>query len=341
MLPLRLAPNLVDHFYRGGERIAALRGIATTSTHQPEEWLGATVARADAWPVGLATTLTGDVLRDLVAADPMAWTGAGSGPDTGVLVKLIDAGQRLPVHVHPDRAFARDHLDCPYGKTEAWFVLEAEPDACVHLGWTHAVDPLELARRRDDQDGAWMLDRMHRVPVRPGDGFLVPAGTPHAIGAGVLVAEVQEPTDFSILLEWSVTTSTREESHLGIGFETAMTAVSHEALSPQDLSALRTHVDLAARDDTPLPCLPAEAEPWFRLDVVAPSARSTTVPAGFAVLVVLDGPGRLLAGQHEVTLHQGEVWAVPAAFGPWRVDGTARVLASRPGQGWPDSLGVG
>ena len=60
-----------------------------------------------------------------------------------------------------------------------------------------------------------MLDHLHRLPVRAGDGILVPAGQPHAIGAGVFVVEAQEPTDFSILLEWSVTTATREESHLG------------------------------------------------------------------------------------------------------------------------------
>src|SRR5206468_12724416 len=67
-----------------------------------------------------------------------------------------------------DRAFATRHLDCPYGKTEAWFVLEAEPDAAVHLGWREDVDPAELAERRDRQDSAWMLSRMNRVPVRAG-----------------------------------------------------------------------------------------------------------------------------------------------------------------------------
>ena len=213
MTPLRLAPNLVDHFYAGGARIAALRGIVATSTHQPEEWLGSTVSRADDNVVGLALSEDGRLLRDLVAADPLGWRGTGPWPgipdhDTGLLLKLLDAGQRLPVHVHPDRAFAATHLACPYGKTEAWYVLDADPGAAIHLGWTEDVDPDELVRRIDAQDGEWMLSRMHRVEVRPGDGVLVPAGQVHAIGAGVFVAEVQEPTDFSIVLEWSVTTST-------------------------------------------------------------------------------------------------------------------------------------
>ncbi|MEP7369422.1 MAG: hypothetical protein ABI662_07195 [Dermatophilaceae bacterium] len=128
--PLVLAPNLIEHFYRGGARIAALRGIQTTSERQPEEWLAATVSRADTELIGLSRTTSDELLRDLVSTDHASWVGpefaaARNDSDVGILVKLLDAGQRLPVHVHPGRGFARSHLDCPYGKTEAWFVLEA------------------------------------------------------------------------------------------------------------------------------------------------------------------------------------------------------------------------
>ena len=250
MRPVALPPNLIDHFYAGGAKIAALRGIETTSTHQPEEWLAATVCRAGGDTVGLSRLPDGTFLRDAVAADPSAWTGPGSaaaGPaDTGLLVKLLDAGQRLPVHVHPDRAFAARHLSCPYGKTEAWYVLDATGDGAVYLGWTDDVDPDELARRRDAQDSDWMLGHLNRVEVRPGDGVLVPAGTAHAIGEGVFVAEVQEPTDFSIVLEWAITTTGREDSHLGLGFDTVMPAVDHTRMSPERLAALRRHTAPAA-----------------------------------------------------------------------------------------------
>lgn len=340
--PVRLAPNLVDHFYLGGGRIARLRGTTTTSPRQPEEWIAATVARADAWPAGLARTVDGAVLRDLVAADPLGWVGAEPGGalaagDTGLLLKLLDAGQRLPVHVHPDRAFARSHLACPYGKTEAWFVLEADDGAAVHLGWREPVDPRELAERRDAQDGAWMLEHMHRLTVRPGDGILVPAGTVHAIGEGVLVAEAQEPTDLSILLEWSVTTSGRDDSHLGLGFDAVMPAVSHDALAPDTLASLVRRTDLDARSDLPVSVLPDEADPFFRLDLLAPEGRSTVVADGFAALVVLDGSG-VLRGRSDVEVAGGDVLAVPAAFGPWTVDGDVRLVVARPGAGWPADL---
>lgn len=346
MRPVRLAPNLIDHFYVGGTRIAALRGVTTTSPRQPEEWIAATVARAGERTLGLACTVDGDLLRDLVAADPASWLGAGvhgarrgDEADTGILVKLLDAGQRLPVHAHPTRAFASQHLSCPYGKTEAWFVLDATDDAAVYLGWREDIDAGELARRRDAQDSSWMLSRMHRVDVRPGDGILVPAGTVHAIGQGVFLVEVQEPTDFSIVLEWSATTSTREESHLGIGFDAVMPAVSHDRLSQEDLAALTIRTDPAARLETLTRCLPEAGDPFFRLDVVAPvDTVACLVPAGFAAVVVLDGVAELTTDGVTHEIGRGDVLAIPAACGEWQVLGDVRLLVARPGDGWPATL---
>lgn len=349
MIPQRLAPNLVRHFYRGGPKIAELRGLTLDSDHLPEEWVGATVSRFGQPDVGLARTESGGLVRDLVASDPVGWLGeaiaarlrAGDA-DTGVLVKLLDAGARLPVHVHPDRSFAARHLDCPYGKTEAWYVLDADPDAAVHLGWTEDVDPDELARRRDAQDSTWMLERMHRLPVRAGDGILVPAGQVHAIGEGVFLVEAQEPTDLSIVLEWSVTTSTRDESHLGIGFDTAMTGVSHTALSPEAVASLRRHLLLEHTAPLPQACLPAQAQPFFRLHMAAPGlepdAASCAVQAGFAVLVAIEGRADIVAGPHHVTVVRGETFVVPASFGDWEVRGPVRLLVARPGQAWPADL---
>ncbi len=343
MKPVALAPNLIDHFYLGGDRIAALRGIEQTSDHQPEEWLAATVSRADEGDIGLARTEDGALLRDLVVADPAAWVGpdhadAASASDTGILVKLLDAGQRLPVHVHPNRDFATSHLDCPYGKTEAWFVLEAKPGSAFHVGWKEPVDRDELDRRRDAQDSEWMLSRMNRIEAVRGMGVLIPAGTVHAIDGGIFVAEVQEPTDFSIVLEWSVTTSTREESHLGLGFDAVMPAVSTDALTPDALAALITHADLDGRSDEVQSALASAADPYFRVLHAAPlPSGSVSIGAGFAVALVLEGDG-VLVGDGEIPYRSGQVFAVPAAFGDWTVRGSGSLLVATPGVGWPRSL---
>jgi mannose-6-phosphate isomerase len=327
----------VQHFYRGGGRIAELRGFTVTSEHQPEEWVAATIGRFGGAGAGLAVTEDGRLLRDLVATDPEAWlagSGGHAGPaDTGLLVKLLDAGQRLPVHAHPDRAFAAAHFDCPYGKTEAWYVLDAEPGAVVHLGWTEDVDPAELAVRRDEHDTDWMLSRMHRFEVSAGDGVMVPAGQVHAIGEGVFVVEAQEPTDFSILLEWWVTTSGRDEAHLGLGFDRAMTAVSHQALAPDAMTALRTHVEPDRTSPALQRLLPTTAEPFFRLDLLAPGpGTSATVPAGFAAVIALDGEGAVVSASGEVDVARGDLLAVPAGFGDWSARGRVRLVVARPGQ---------
>ena len=336
MRPVRLQPNLIEHFYRGGGRIAELRGIETTSDRQPEEWIAATVSRAGEPGVGLARTVDGEVLRDLLAADARAWTGIDGADDTGMLLKLLDAGQRLPVHVHPDRAFATRHLDCPYGKSEAWYVLGTDAGATVHLGWIDDVDPAELARRRDDQDSDWLLDHLHRIEVQPGDGVFVPAGLPHSIGAGVFVAEIQEPTDFSILLEWSVTTSGRDDSHLGLGFDTAMRAVNHRATSRGDLDRLirRSHDAVPGLRSV----LPVEADEFFRLDrALGPG--DVTVLAGFAAVIVTEGSGELATSESTESVARGDVLAVPAAAGEWAVRGDLEALVARPARTWKQIQG--
>ena len=102
-----------------------------------------------------------------------------------------------------------------------------------------------------------MLEHLNKINVRPGDGILVPAGQAHATGAGVFLVEVQEPTDFSILLEWSVTTATRDESHLGLGFDVVLPAVSHQALpAPEPV-----HVGLDDRAADLLRGLPPGSRP--------------------------------------------------------------------------------
>ncbi|MBP1326279.1 mannose-6-phosphate isomerase [Leucobacter exalbidus] len=337
MKPLLLPPNPIQHFYRGGDRIAALRGISQLTEFQPEEWLGSTVSRFGEPEVGPAITAHGP-LADLVAADPESWVGGrGSAPaDVGVLVKLLDARQRLPTHVHPGRAFAASHLDCPYGKTEAWFVLDAEPGSALYVGWKADVDPDQLAARRDAQDSDWLLSQLNEIPAYPGLSVLVPAGTAHAIGTGVFVAEVQEPTDFSILLEWSVTTSTREESHLDLGFDAVMGAVSHAALAGAELAALIHHAE-SQPSPGPETMLPAAADPYFR--VLRGQGPGGAYPASFAVVIVTAGSGTLHSVAGEIAVKSGEAYAVPYAFGAWRVTGDAAVLACLPGAGWPASLG--
>jgi mannose-6-phosphate isomerase len=234
----------------------------------------------------------------------------------------------LPVHVHPTREFACRHLGCPYGKTEAWYILQATADAAVWVGWREEVAPERLSELVEAQDTAAMLALMQRVPVRPGDGVLVPGGTPHAIGQGVLLIEAQEPTDQSILLERVNTTASDDEIFLGLDRDVALSAVDSAALA--DVGDLVRHI----RAESGLtPVLPDAAAEYFRMDVLTPRA---DVPAGFAVALVLSGAGTVRPTDGDpIAVRAGNTLVVPASAGDWHVDGEVRLLVCRPGESWP------
>ena len=112
MKPLLLPPNQFHRFYRGGARIDALRGVPEGEDGRPEDWIGSTATSFGSGTEGLSRLEDGTLLRDAIAADPEAYLGPDHverfGADPALLVKLLDAGQRLPVHFHPGRRFARE-----------------------------------------------------------------------------------------------------------------------------------------------------------------------------------------------------------------------------------------
>lgn len=336
MRPVHLLVSVMEHIYRGGQAIADFRGGPPRCERSPEEWLGSVTTRFGLPTAGLSRLPDGSLLRDAVAADPEGWLGpehrAHLGEHTGVLVKLLDAAERLPVHLHPTRDFARQHLSCGHGKTEAWIVLDAAPTTTVHVGFSQPVAPDELADLVARQDTEGMLARMHELPLHPGDAVLVPAGLPHALGAGAFVVEVQEPTDFSILLDWQgFPVDGAAEGHLGLGFDIALEAVHRDSLTRAEVESLfRGEALRAAAADRPQPLLPAEAAPYFRAELLRP-AQSTPVPAGFAVLVVLDGQGVLRSGAGEETaVQRGEALVLPYAAGPLALSGDTTAVLFRP-----------
>ncbi len=328
VLPIALPANQpADRFYRGGARIAALRGAGAAGEHVPEDWIASTTAVAGTDDVGLTRLADGGTLRAAVAADPLGWLGpthvAAHGADPALLVKLLDAGERLPVHVHPDDDFARRHLLGHTGKTEAWIVLAAEPGARVHLGFRAAVEPSELAGWVAAQDRAALLSALHSVEVGPGDTVYVPAGLPHAIGAGILLLELQQAADLSLLLEYAgFAIDGAREGHLGLGFDTALGCVRHDALSAAALDELRGRWDDAH-------VFPAAADEFFRADRFAGDV-DTVLDPGFSVLVVTAGAGRLTVDGGALDLGTGATIAVPYAAGAVRVRGELDLLRCRP-----------
>ncbi len=117
-----------------------------------------------------------------------------------LLAKFIEAEAVLSVQVHPDDAYARDHLGQPYGKTEAWHIIEAAPDAVIYHG-LRGADNREAVRRA--LEGGRTRDLLDAVPVRAGDTLFTPAGAVHAIGGGIILYEIQQYSDVTFrLYDW-------------------------------------------------------------------------------------------------------------------------------------------
>jgi mannose-6-phosphate isomerase len=333
----RLLPHRVPRFYRGGRLLDAYRaglgaatpGAEVPDSDRPEDWLGSATR---AWtPPGVRLTdeglasaeVDGEPRRvaDVLAGDPGAIAGPGlpdgptGEPTTGVLVKLLDAGSRLPVHAHPSRAFARRHLGSAWGKAEAWIVLgtrdvAGEPPPHVRLGFSRDVERGELRGWIETGDGAALRDAMNHRETRTGDVWLVPPGTPHAIGAGVFILEVQEPTDFSLVLELGGFPVDPDDAHLGLGWDVALEGIDCTALDVRALEALRGRLDGAAGSSV----LPDAADEWFEVHRLrVGSAEPLGLPQRFVVGAVTAGAGQIRTRAGALAIGTGDAFAIPAS----------------------------
>ena len=306
--------------YRGGPQIAAFRGTTVPDTDVPEDWVASTTPLFGHDRLGLSELPDGRLLSEAVDADPIAWLGprhvAAFGANPRLLTKLLDAGERLFVHAHPDDQFAARHHFAT-GKAEAWFVLAG---GSVHLGLREPASTDELLQLAIEQDTDRLLGLLHVAHVQPGDVVAVPAGVLHAIGAGVFVVELQQAADLSILLEWKgFPIDGLTDGNLGLGLGIAIHAVETQART--DLSELIQPARFGPS------VLPTHMDPYLRLERLAVT-EPTIAEQGFAVLVVTAGEMQL----QDTRLPRGTTAVVPYAAGRLELDGDGEVLLARPAQ---------
>ncbi len=320
MMPMLLPVNQFDHFYRGGDRIGALRH-GPGGPQRPEEWIGSTTARFGQAPQGFSMLPNGRLLVDEIEDDPNAWLGPDHveryGRSTELLVKLLDLDQRLPVHLHPNRSFARTHLGLAHGKTEAWYVLDAPEGAEVGVGFREQMTVEQVSQWVAARDSDALLSALQTRVVRPGDAMLVPSGLPHTVASGVFVLELQEPTDLSILLEWQgFAVDGMKDGHLDLGFDTALQAVDVSAVAPADLDRLVLPREAIAGAGL-TSVLPSQADGYFRAHRFDTGGGPVSVAAGFAIILVLAGRGVLASGAASLEVGAGDVVLMPYAAGDY------------------------
>lgn len=258
LFPLKMKENRVWRLYYGGALIDELRDSGTgEDANFPEDWL-ASVVEADNPPrydapehEGLSKTeFDGKevFLKSLIELNPQDYLGQEHidkfGKNFGVLTKFLDSAERLPIQVHPTRATAKRLFNSDYGKTESWYILGGRTingeEPYILFGFKKPITADKLKELFDRQDIDGMQEYMHKITVKPGDVYLIEGGTPHAIGSGCLLLEVQEPTDYTISLEKCDMRGKVMPDHLchmGLGFEKMFECFTYEAMSLDEIKS--------------------------------------------------------------------------------------------------------
>ncbi len=220
-----------------------------------------------------------------------------------LLVKFIFTTERLSVQVHPDDAYAAAHERSP-GKTEMWHVLRAEPGATIAAGFRETIS---RERTREAALSGEIENILAWLPVAAGDTILVPAGTVHAIGAGLAVCEIQQNSDVTYRL---YDYGRPRELHLD------------RAL---DVARLSPHTGKAAPRVTPGGALILAECPYFVTEFLTLERGDHRSPArAMEILVVLEGAGTL----NNARFAAGEAWLLPEGTETVSIepDGAVRLL---------------
>ncbi|MBB5234814.1 type I phosphomannose isomerase catalytic subunit [Deinococcus budaensis] len=304
-LPLRLAPVFKERVW-GGHRLTSTPEAAPVG----EAWL---IHEDQEVQEGPARGMT---LATLAAEFPNELLGnAVRGSRFPLLIKLLDCQEWLSVQVHPDDEQAR-RLAGPAenGKTEAWYVLEAAPGAELVAGVQQGVSEQLL---REVILAGEVSTLVQRRPINAGDSLLVPAGTIHALGPGLLIYEVQQTSDITYrVYDWDRPVSAGRKLHLA---ESAEVARPGQALfaPPHPGEKIQEVVQCA----------------YFtlqRLTVEATPLRADTMGERCHCLTVVSGEVRVATATEHAVLRPFETVLLPAALGPYELWGDGEVLRAMP-----------
>lgn len=189
-----MGPIKMQPFFRhgkdtpwGGEKLRSY-----FQKHIPDDRTGESL-EISALPGMESRDAQGRSLLDWITSEDQGFLGTEVTPPLPLLLKLIDAREPLSVQVHPDNSYAATHEGGKLGKTEAWVILDADEDAKIVYGIKPGIDKEQL--RQAAMQGATMEDCLRYLPVHPGDVIYIPAGMVHAIGAGILLYEIQQSSD--------------------------------------------------------------------------------------------------------------------------------------------------
>ncbi len=319
--PFMLSPSGKDYLW-GGNRLNEDFAKGIDLSPLAETW------ECSTHPDGPSTVATGEfegwTLADVINARPEF---LGTHPKTKdgfpILIKFIDAKRDLSVQVHPNDEYAREHENGSLGKTEMWYVLDAAKDAKLIYGFYHDTDKETI--RRSLKNGT-VEKYLQKVPIQKDDVFFIPAGQVHAIGAGALIAEIQENSNLTYrLYDYNRTDKTGKPRELHIDKALQVANLKGSSVPRQPMRVLKFRPGVA--DELLCRCKYFEVS---RMLLNTESVRQMVgIQAGansFQVLLCTEGCGIFFWENTSMPFYKGDCLFIPANSVPIRIHGKAQML---------------
>jgi mannose-6-phosphate isomerase len=334
--PLPLAYHPLYRFYEGGSLTRQFRGLRERPDDWwSEDWVGSCTRANNDDPEGrpqgfsrVALPGGGEVtLKDLVEALPEEMVGAAFagrwGPITGVLVKLLSPAGQVPLHAHPTREWAARHLGSPFGKTEAWILLDTPGDAgepaYAGVGFAPGIERGWFADAVRRHDTAAIRGTLHRTGVRPGEVYVAHAGVPHYLGPRLSFIEVQEPSDHIVIPETSGDDD--DGATMGLGWDVALDMIDYTAAGQAETFARarqRPRVLRASHGSREVRLFHDDVLRFFDATALEVEDEIEVSDGRFCVAVVASGDGSVEGEFGRQPIRRGETFALPASL-PVRV----------------------
>ena len=303
MSVLRLKPACKDYIW-GGSKLREKYNIDSELNPLAEGWMLST--HKDGASIITNGSHSGKTLAEYITEKGKSVLGKNCDKfdDFPILIKFIDAKNNLSIQVHPSNEYALKN-EGQYGKTEAWYILESEPDAYLYYGFKQEISKEEFKSRIENNT---LTEVLNAVKVKKGDLFFIPSGTLHAIGKGIVIAEIQQNSN--------VTYRVYDYGRLGADGKPRALHIA-KALDVTECKPPKTDYDF---DGHLVKCN------YFTTDLISGNYSGNADSGSFMSILVTEGGGTLTLGGEEFELNVGDSLFIDADSGKFDIVGNAQIL---------------
>ena len=331
--PIFFHKNRVGRVYIGGKLFSAFFGDDSADSYEPEEWIASNVSalnkNSKTEKEGVSKVVNSDLYFDeLVEKYPQELLG--SSKKLRILVKVLDSAIRLPAQAHPDKEFSRKYFNSEYGKTECWIVLDTRPDAKIYFGFKNGVTLSEFEKAIDDseRDKDAMERLMLEIKPEKNGVYLVPAKTVHAIGAGCLILEIQEPTDFTIQPERYCGEYKLSDKEMYLGLTRSRAIECFDFVEAPNAKIEPTVLEDADSVKTESLINKNNTECFVVNRITLSGGKKTLkIENSYAIYIVTNGEGILSGNNYSKIINKGDYFFMPACLmGKFSVSGNVELV---------------